>query len=172
MNSENPHDVLPAWDWMIEKQRLAKKWFGVKILDSVIQVQKDQSRQGLVERLVRLSQNRAFNSKGGADAGEDVGGDMGHTIGDTTNYNTKTNSPLASLFMGGSLAAAAWFASDALKDIFAPTPQEAIVVPPVPEPAPVSQAPSPTPVTDSRPDKDTQYDIGLLHEEDIQGPPP
>lgn len=70
---------------MTWKEKLIQRWAGMRMAHEALQVGKDEERAGIVNRLVRLTQNRAFGvgdeeAKGEPDA-------MGVHVGDTTqNY--------------------------------------------------------------------------------------
>ena len=50
--------VLEPQTW---REKLAQQWWRIKVADNALQLAKDQSRQKLVNRLVRWTQDLAFN---------------------------------------------------------------------------------------------------------------
>jgi hypothetical protein len=54
VSPSSPEQAPSPQSW---KEKIARQWWGLKMLDTEVQIAKDQSRQKLVERLVRKTQD-------------------------------------------------------------------------------------------------------------------
>lgn len=102
-----PETTTETLTW---KDKLQKMWWGVKIADNALQVDKDDRRQRVNERLIRKTQDKLLGPDTEAEKGEEVGIRVGDD-NSTHVYNypaKKKTSLLAKGVVGAGLIATGW----------------------------------------------------------------